>query len=144
MNYFFCRRTTSRIIVGCCWRTLLPIAWLGVFGEIFTNKLTWELHFPSLCLIPCIVSRNREQKRKEKCASRESNPGQYRGRVLWYHYTRCACSFLAPSLGAYYLQKWSVLTARPFCILGRDDFCLLSCNFILNGTKLCTLWLRVL
>ena len=22
------------------------------------------------------------------CASGESNPGQYRGRVLWYHYTR--------------------------------------------------------
>ena len=31
---------------------------------------------------------------KRKCATGESNPGQYRGRVLWYHYTSCALSFV--------------------------------------------------
>lgn len=34
--------------------------------------------------------KKKKGKCKGKCASGESNPGQYRGRVLWYHYTRCA------------------------------------------------------
>ena len=48
--------------------------------------------------ITVALGKSRVKYKGVSCASGESNPGQYRGRVLWYHYTRCACRDAASHL----------------------------------------------
>ena len=56
-------------------------------------------------------------KNKNKCAWRESNPGQYRGSVLWYHYT--SCKFRSFWLSFYLSTATDLhsIVAFPFCFI---------------------------
>ena len=81
-------------------------------------------------------------KTKKKCASGESNPGQYRGRVLWYHYTRCAFRSFCLSFYLSTATDLHSIVAFLFCFFKINIVWKCLSNFFLYTLKFSVKYLR--